>query len=401
MAATDKIDDNGNAKIQCQICRLWYHRLDVHLSTQHATKVVDYNAKFPGFLTISAYASAKASKGQAKKKKGAKKAIKAKPARPAADKRQESEPGEDAHRSIPFGCVKLPMRRDLDARDQAQVPQHDTGWEMGVNEKRQMEEVALGIEGGDNIMITGPAGIGKSTMVLEMAAILNQPVARIAMDGDMRRSDFVGDKNVVVDEKSGQAVTDWVNGVLVTAAERGWWLMIDEIDAMPAHIAFVMHGVLEGNRSLALLGDGGRLVKFHPDFRVVTTSNTLGRGDESGMFAGTNIMNEALLDRFGVVIAAGYPSAATEVDILVKRTGINVTDAGKMRKVAEKVREANKLEKCFVSLSTRRLIDWADKARRLKDPRRAAKITLVNKLGGDDAKFVDNVIQRYFGGDVS
>lgn len=391
---SNKTDSAGNQKVQCKVCSLWYHRLDVHLTSQHGLDTKRYQARFPGAPTISDHARRKASKGQRAKVAPSKsKVAKPKP-KPQAE-------ADDNKGPLSFGVATLALREGLGERDQAMVPVHDENWLPGKNEVRQLEELALGVECDDNVMVVGPPGIGKSTMVIELAAMLNQPLARVGMDGDMRRADFVGDKNVVVDQDSGHAITEWVDGVLPVAAERGWWLLIDEVDATPAHIAFILHGVLEKRRHLALTGDGGRVVKFHPNFRIIATANTLGRGDDAGMYAGTNLMNEALLDRFGVVIQAGYPDAPTEVDILVNRTGVEHADAGKMRKVAEKVREAHKHEQCFVSLSTRRLIDWAEKTVRLKDARRASAITIVNKLAGDDAKFVDNIIQRYFGGDVS
>lgn len=386
----DRYDDAGREKVQCRECNAWYHRLDVHLSSKHSMTVEEYRAKHDGAPTISEAARKKAAAGQGARFKGESKRIEA-----------TEVVANDDDDLFKFGAARLKQRTDLSEYDKQFVPVHDEKWIPGDTEQRQLEELALAMEDDDNCLIVGPHGIGKSTMALELAAICNQPIRRVGMDGDVRRADFVGEKTVKVDEESGQSITEWVDGILVDAAEKGHWLMIDEIDAMPPHIAFLMHGVLEGNRHLALMGDEGRRVNFHPNFRIVATANTLGHGDDSGMYAGTNVMNEAFLDRWGVTISADYPVEATEVNILVSRTGIDRDTAKKMVKVAQKIREAVTNEQCFASVSPRRLIDWATKTVRLNDPRRAAKLTVVNKMGADDAKFVDNIIQRYFGGEVA
>lgn len=388
--SADRFDNKGREKVQCHICLKWYHRLDVHLTT-HEMKVADYQVKYPGAPTISESARKKAATAQGSRSKGAAKAKKA-----AANKGSTVDDG-----LYKFGVARLKERTDLTEHDRKFIPVHDENWIPGDTEQKQLEELAMAMEDDDNCLIVGPHGIGKSTLVLELAAICGQPVQRVGMDGDVRRADFVGEKNVVVDKDSGQTITEWRDGVLVNAAIHGHWLMIDEIDAMPPHIAFVMHGVLEGNRHLVLMGDDARKVKFHPDFRIIATANTLGRGDDSGMYAGTNVMNEAFLDRWGVTIKADYPDESTEANILTARTGVDGATARKMVSIAKKVREACANEQCFVTISTRRLIDWAQKTVRLNDARRAAALTVINKMGEDDAKFVDSVIQRYFGGEVS
>lgn len=381
----DRYDGNGNEKVQCRVCKKWFHRLDVHVGSKHGMNTDQYREKHPGAPTISEAARQKAVKAQGGKFKDAKKA-------PVT--------GNDDG-LLKFGAARLKVRDDLTEYDKQFLPVHDEKWIPGESEQRMLEELALAMEDDDNCLICGPHGIGKSTLAKELAAICNQPLRRVGMDGDVRRADFIGEKNVVVDEKSGQTITSWVDGILPDAAERGHWLLIDEIDAMPAHIAFLMHGVLECNRHLVLMGDNGRRIKFHPNFRIIATANTLGNGDDSGQYAGTNVMNQAFLDRWGVTIEAGYPAEQDEVKILTERTGIDCERARKMVKVAQKVREAFANEQCFVSLSPRRLIDWAAKTVRLNDARRAAKITIVNKMTKDDAQFVDGIVQRYFGGEVS
>lgn len=406
----DRIDSAGNEKIQCRICHMWFHRLDVHLS-KHKTDIAQYLVDYPGAPVFSeaakkhAAAAAEIGKKATENVEKAKARAKAEELEAAANKKKrEKAPPiapellEATAGQLSFGVARLLVREGLSDYDARFVPEHDERWIPGATEQRQLEELALAMEDDDNCLIVGPHGIGKSTLVIELAAICNQPLRRVGMDGDVRRGDFIGEKNIVIDAATGQAVTSWIDGVAVEAAELGHWLLIDEVDATPAHISFVLHGALEKKRFMSIAGDRGRVVKFHKNFRIIGTANTLGAGDESGQYAGTTVMNQAFLDRWGVTIAANYPDQATEAGILMARTGVEPEHAEKMARIAAKIREAHSKEECFASISTRRLIDWAQKTVRLGDAPRAAKISMLNKMGSSDAKFIGDVIQRYFGG---
>lgn len=384
MATTpaDALDSKGREKVQCKLCNNWYHRLDVHLSSQHKVSVKEYNARFPGAPTISDAASEVARKGALARKK---------------DKEREEEVDEDVYK---IGVARLVRRdpKELTERDAAFVPRNDKGWQMGVTEREQLEYLALGIQSKEPVLIVGPTGCDKSLLVSQLAAIIGQPLRRVNLHGDVRAADFVGAKIVSVDEESAQAVVQWQDGTLTDAMRAGHWLLLDELDATPPHIAFVLQAVLEKKGKLVITDNGGEVVKPHPHFRLIATANTLGRGDDGGLYTGTNLLNEAFLDRFGVVIQANYPDAVTEADILFKRTALNKDDCKKMVLVAEAVRKAQAAETVYCTFSTRRLVAWADKAVRLGDPRRAAKITVLNRLGADDHKYVAGLIQRHWGG---
>lgn len=407
---TSRLDSKGREKVQCLECNLYYHRLDVHISSKHGMDVKAYNRKHPGAPTISTAASEVAAKGKTGGVAGKTVPPKRPPGGFPAPVPSRAEAISDVEAVIKkpsskeddgvfkIGVARLTMCTALSAADQLHVPAHDPLWDMGKNEKESWEFLALGIQACDNVLIVGPTGCGKSSGVLQLAAVCNQPLRRINLHGDVRAADFVGDKTVDVEPKSGQAVVRWVDGVLVEAMRKGYWLLLDELDAAAAHILFVLQSVLEPGRSITLTGNGGEVVKAHPSFRIIATANAMGRGDDTGQYTGTNLLNEAFLDRFGVVLQVSYPDAATEADILFKRTGLNRDDCSKMVEVASAVRKAAKGDSVYCTFSTRRLVAWAQKAVMLGNVKRAATITVINRLGEDDSKTVGGLIQRSWGG---
>jgi cobaltochelatase CobS len=386
--STAEFDAKGDKKVRCLECSSpsYYHRLDVHLSTKHGMSVASYTSKHPGADTISEAAKAAASKGQVKSVAAATAKIKAVEV-------------EDA--PLHIGVARVKLTKSVSEADRVFIPNHDENWKIGTREKAYLEALALGIEEREHVALVGPTGSGKSAMTLELGSIVGQPVRRMNLTGDSRVQDFLGEKVVDVDPTSGQAVVVWRDGILPQAMRRGHWLLLDEVDAAPPAILFALQAVLEKDGKLVLPGNGGEVVKPHPNFRVIATANTKGRGDDSGLYAGTNILNEAFWDRFGIVIEMDYADEATEIDIVTAKTGLDPKIVAKMVRVARTVRESHAKEEAFCTFSTRRLIAWASKTVRYGDPLKAAKYTVISKLSGDDAKTVHGIIQRYFGGAVS
>ena len=369
--AKEPTDHKGREKVQCRECGLWFHRLDVHIGSKHGG-VEEYKTKHPGAPLLSE----------------------------TAKRRVGSD--NDSEDVFKFGVARLTMRDDLEEYDEQFIAKHDEQWELGVDEREALEALSLAIEDNENVLIVGPPGIGKSTLVKELSAICNHPLRRTSFRGDMRASDLVGKGVLKVDNASGQSITDYMGGILPDSAERGHWLMIDEFDSGPAEIMFILFPVLEDDRSLMLTGkDGGVNVVFDDNFRFIATANTLGFGDESGLYAGTAPINEALLDRFHTVITMKYPETTNEVNRIVKKSNIEKGDAEKMVAIATKVREAQTRDETTARLSPRRLIMWAKKAVRMGDIRRAAKYTITNRLPSDESVYVEGIIQRYFGGAVT
>jgi cobaltochelatase CobS len=387
-------DSDGEAKVQCLECEVkgvtsYYHRLDAHLKAKHGISRTDYLTAHPGAPTISAKAARR---------------VVAKPSVGVAGGVNPNEPksADPSKPAVPkpfiFRCgVQLHRRDDLKAYDKAFVPAHDPHWQVGARELDKMEAIAVALDDGENVFDVGPTGCGKTAGVYQLAAALNQPVRKIPLSGDARVADFFGTMVVEVDEKTGQSVTLWRDGVFTEAMRKGHWILLDEIDACPPAILFSLHSVLEKGGHLTLAGNGGEVVNPHPEFRVFATANTLGRGDDTGLYTGTNILNEAFLDRFGVVVMSDYPEAATETDILVKKSSVSKARAAKMVEVARRVREAAANEQLYCTFSTRRLLAWATKTVKLKNVHLAADVTVLNKLNREDRAVVAGLIQRHIG----
>lgn len=374
-----KVDNEGRDKISCMVCSKFYHRMDIHVTTKHGITIAEYKAKFPKAPIFSP--SAQQSLGLDQGLTGV----------------DLGFAGGDKS-VLSFGVAELEIRSGHTTYDKQFIPMHDEHWEIGDLERANLEYLALAIQDDDNVLIVGPPGVGKSMLARELAAMCDQPLRRLSFNGEMRVADLVGSKEITVDEKSGQAVTTWRNGPLPDAIERGHWVVFEEFDSAPSSVTFMLHSALERPRQFtAMMKESGAQIDFHEHFRVIATANTLGYGDATGLYAGTAPMNEALLDRFGIVIAMDYPTADAEAKILVNRTGISPEVASKMVEMATAVREAQRKQQAMVSISTRRLVAWASKAERLKNVIRAARITFLNKVPPDDFKFMDGMVQRFFG----
>jgi MoxR-like ATPase len=393
----EKLDDEGRKKIRCQACKdnsvgdRWYHRLDLHIKKKHDMSVADYREMYPGKPLLSEYGREMAAEDD-----DADPAVKEMLHAPAGGAAEEEMPevvdpkeGDSLH----FGCAKLKLKK-AQSEDRRHVPAFDEEFHISDSLKNDLEALALAIKHQENALIVGPAGCGKSSLVAFLAATLDQPLRRVNLHGDVRAADFVGEKTVDVDPATNQAVVRWNDGILVDALRRGHWLLLDELDAAPAHILFVLQAVLESSRTLVLTQNGGEVVVAHPDFRLIATANTLGRGDETGLYTGTNVLNEAFLDRFGTVIQAAYLELGTEAELIHKKTGISMDEATKMAKLASDVREAAARELVFCTLSTRRLLVWATKAVAMGSVKRAADYALTNRLSKTDQLYIRGLVQR-------
>lgn len=385
----EKIDEKGE-KIQCKICGYFYHRLEVHLKKKHSMSLEEYLEEYPGEPTMSESAKKKASKSAKKRGK--------------VDKTNDYEVlGVDTgkikdYSKLSVGLANLEVVRNDELGDfeKIYVPVNDEQWMPGATEYKSMEEIAVGVEDEDHIFIYGPPGAGKTTLIKQLGAMSNTPVIIFNIIEGVLPEDFLGSLKLVTDS-DGNSVTEWVDGTFTKFWSIGSYVVFDEITAAPPNLMMRLHSILDSG-DIILFEDGGRIIPKHPRTRFFATDNTNGRGDDSGMFAGTHILNEATLDRFNTVVKYSYTDPNNEKMILKAKGGVELKIARDMVKVAQKVRESFEKELCYCTLSTRRLIDWARKTVRYGDVRRASEVTILNKLGKEDCVFVNSIIQRHFGG---
>lgn len=310
--------------------------------------------------------------------------------------------------ALQFGVVVVPVGDpgDLDDEGRSRIPAFD---ELYWLDDELLEDLAVAVDVRVPVFLHGPTGCGKSSGVQMLGALINRPCIRINMNADTRASDLLGEKTLVVDPESGQSVVEWADGPVTKAWRQGWWLTIDEYTAAPPGVNLTLQALLELDGVLTLAGNGGEVVPRHPLFRLFATDNTLGRGDETGLYDGTNTVNEATLDRFAG-IACGYPPAEQEAEILVSKTGIDAAMAKKMVESAGLVRGGFQKAECFATFSTRRLLAWAAFSRRfmakrvavgsgayMKAVARGYRLAVGSKLQGDDAAYIGGVVQRVTG----
>jgi len=213
-----------------------------------------------------------------------------------------------------------------------------------------LAQVLYSLVGDKRAMLTGHTGTGKTTLIEQVCALLGWPVARVNMDSDMGRMDLIG-RDTLSDGTS-----EFVDGILPQAMEAGYVMILDEFDAGRPDILFAVQRPLEG-RGLIITEDGGREVKPNSWFRLIATANTKGRGDEHGSYAGTRVLNGAMLDRFTIWAEVDYLSKA-ETKKLVANKGASPEQAEHMAAYFELHSKAFKLAETSMPLTPRTMLEW-------------------------------------------
>lgn len=248
----------------------------------------------------------------------------------------------------------------------------------------------------DTTLITGPTGCGKSELVRHLCAITNRPFIRINMTEDIDSSAVFG----TLGASAGS--THWVDGPATEAVRYGGVLNIDEYDVMPPGIAMGFQWLLENGGKLFLKEAPGtateKTIKPHADFRIVFNGNTLGQGDETGSFAGTQVQNTAMIDRLRTTLKMDYATPSEEEKIVKGAVaGINADMVSKMVKFANLVRTSYKQSQVGLTCSPRTLINWGEKSLMWGDNKLALEMAFLNKLRDSDRKVVLEFYTKTFG----
>ena len=193
------------------------------------------------------------------------------------------------------------------------VPSHDPAFQF---EARTTKAILAGFAFNHRVLIQGLHGSGKSSHVEQVAARLNWPLMRVNLDSHVSRLDLIGKDAIVLQD--GQQVTAFQEGILPWAMQRPMALLLDEYDAGRPDVLFVIQRLLEAEGKLTL-ADQNRVIDPHPQFRLFATCNTLGLGDETGLYAGTQVLNQAQLDRWTTVCRLDFMAEASEVRLLLEK----------------------------------------------------------------------------------
>jgi cobaltochelatase CobS len=249
------------------------------------------------------------------------------------------------------------------------------------------------------VMIQGYHGTGKSTHIEQVAARLNWPCIRVNLDSHISRIDLIGKDAIVL--KDGKQVTEFREGILPWTLQHPCALVFDEYDAGRPDVMFVIQRVLEVEGKLTLL-DQNRVIRPHPAFRLFSTANTVGLGDTTGLYHGTQQINQGQMDRWNIVATLNYLPHGQETDIVMAKMGIEPTDKAMKKRIESMVALADLTRAGFINgdistvMSPRTVSTWAENMRIFGDLAFAFRMTFLNKCDEAERSTVAEYYQRCF-----
>jgi cobaltochelatase CobS len=252
------------------------------------------------------------------------------------------------------------------------------------------------------VMIQGYHGTGKSTHIEQVAARLNWPCIRINLDSHISRIDLIGKDAIVL--RDGKQVTEFREGLLPWALQTPTALVFDEYDAGRPDVMFVIQRILEVDGKLTLL-DQNRVIRPNPWFRLFATANTVGLGDTSGLYHGTQQINQGQMDRWSIVVTLNYLPAETEAAIVLAKLPAYDTPQGR-RRIASMVKVADMTRQGFIAgdistvMSPRTVITWAQNAEIFGNVGFAFRVSFLNRCDEAERPLIAEYYQRVFGEDL-
>lgn len=278
----------------------------------------------------------------------------------------------------------------------AQVPARDPAYRFNPE---VTQAILAGFTHNRRVLVQGRHGTGKSTHIEQVAARLNWPCLRVNLDGHLSRLDLVGKDTIQIQD--GLQVTGFQEGLIPWAMQRPMALILDEYDAGRPDILFVVQQLLEQDGGLTLM-DQNRVIRPHPQFRIFATANTLGLGDTSGLYHGTQLLNHAQLDRWNIVARLDYLHPDQETDIVLARVPSKNTPSGReqvraMVALAALTRHGFACGDLSALMSPRTVITWAQNDEIFRDLALAFRLSFLNKCDLSEHALIAEYYQRCFG----
>ena len=276
------------------------------------------------------------------------------------------------------------------------VPLIDKSYQFDPDTTRS---ILAGFSGNRRVLIQGYHGTGKSTHIEQVASRLNWPCVRINLDSHISRIDLIGKDVIII--KDGKQITEFKEGILPWSIQNPIALVFDEYDAGRPDVMFVIQRVLEAEGNFTLL-DKNKIIKQNKYFRLFATSNTVGLGDTTGLYHGTQQINQGQMDRWNIVTTLNYLAMEKEMEIILGKNK-NLNNAKGKEKVSNMIKVATLTRKGFMAgdistvMSPRTVLHWAENSEIFKDIGYAFRVTFLNKCDESEKSTIAEYYQRCFG----